>query len=54
MKFDEGVQFDPGFVAHISAFVPNVEYLYNTINRFKNFSQKKVSLKCIFLNLKNF
>ena len=51
MKFDEGVQFDPGFVAHISAFVPNVEYLYNTINRFKNFSQKKSQFKMYFPKL---
>ena len=51
MNFDEGVQFDPGFVAHISAFVPNVEYLYNTINRFKNFSQKKSQFKMYFPKL---
>ena len=24
----DGVQFDPGFIQHISAFEPNIEYVY--------------------------
>lgn len=51
MNFDDGVQFDPGFVAHISAFIPNVEYLYTTIDRFKNFSQKKSQFKMFYPKL---
>lgn len=46
MNFDDGVQFDPGFIQHISAFTPNIEYVYNTLGRYKNFAQKNSSLKC--------
>lgn len=38
----KGLEFDPGFAPHILAFRGTVEYLYTDINRFKNFSQKKV------------
>ena len=38
----KGLEFDPGFGPHIMAFQGTVEYLYRDINRFKNFSQKKV------------
>lgn len=41
MDFENGVLFDPGFTAHISAIIPNIEYIYGTINRYKNFGQKK-------------
>ena len=37
-----GLQFDPGFGPYILAFSGTVEYLYMDINRFKNFSQKKM------------
>ena len=37
-----GVEFDPGFAPYILAFSGTVEYLYADINRFKNFSQKKI------------
>ncbi len=36
------LEFDPGFGPYILAFRGTVEYLYTDINRFKNFSQKKV------------
>lgn len=45
MNFDDGVQFDPGFVAHITAFVPNIEYVYGSLDRYKNFGQKKAQFK---------
>ncbi len=45
MNFDAGVQFDPGFTAHISAFMPNVEYVYGSLARYKNFGQKKSQFK---------
>lgn len=38
----KGLEFDPGFGPYILAFQGSVEYLYNDINRFKNFSQKKM------------
>ena len=38
----KGIEFDPGFGPHILAFRGTVEYLYMDINRFKNFSQKKM------------
>lgn len=51
MNFEEGVQFDPGFVAHISAFIPNIEYLYDSIDRYKNFGQKKNHFKMFYPKL---
>lgn len=38
----KGLEFDPGFAPYLLAFGGGVEYLYMDINRFKNFSQKKV------------
>lgn len=38
----KGLEFDPGFAPYILAFCETVDYLYNDINRFKNFSQKKL------------
>jgi len=39
----KGIEFDPGFGPYILAFRGTVEYLYMDINKFKNFSQKKMS-----------
>lgn len=44
----DGAQFDPGFIQHISAFEPNIEYVYNTLNSFKNFNQKKMQFKIFY------
>lgn len=41
MDLKNGVQFDPGFTAYISAIIPNIEAVYNTLDRYKNFGQKK-------------
>lgn len=38
----EGLEFDPGFAPYILAFLGSVEVIYGEINRFKNFSQKKL------------
>lgn len=38
----KGLEFDPGFAPYILALQVTVEYLYADINRFKNFSQKKL------------
>lgn len=48
MNFDNGAQFDPGFVQHISAFVPNIEYVYAGLNRLKNFTLKKNQFKMYY------
>lgn len=53
MNFDDGVQFDPGYVAHISAIIPNIEYVYGTINKFRNFGQKKNQFKMFFPKVKS-
>ena len=43
MKTDMlGIEFDPGFAPYILTFAPTIDYLYMDINKFKNFSQKKV------------
>ncbi len=47
MDFKDGAQFDPGFIQHISAFVPNIEYAYGSLNRFKNFGMKKQQFKML-------
>jgi len=41
----EGLEFDPGFAPYILAFQGTVNYLYADINRFKNFSQKKLKFR---------
>lgn len=48
MNFDNGAQFDPGFVQHMSAFVPNIEYIYAGLNRLKNFTLKKNQFKMYY------
>ena len=42
------VQFDPGFIQHMSAFEPNIEYVYNSLNNCKNFNQKKMQFKMFY------
>lgn len=41
----DGLEFDPGFAPYIMAFQGTVDYLYLDINRFKNFSQKKMKFR---------
>lgn len=41
----DGLEFDPGFAPYILAFRGTIEYLYADINRFKNFSQKKLKFR---------
>lgn len=41
----DGLEFDPGFAPYILAFRGTVEYLYFDINKFKNFSQKKMKFR---------
>ncbi len=51
MDFDSGVPFDPGFVQHISAILPNIEYTYSNLAKYKNFGQKKNQFKMVFPKL---
>lgn len=46
--FEDGVQFDPGFVGHLTAFVPSIEYIYADISHFRNFNQKKQKFKLYY------
>ena len=39
MDFENGVQFDPGFIQHMSAFIPNIEYVYNTLAAYRDFNR---------------
>jgi len=48
MDFENGVQFDPGFVQYISAFIPNIEYAYANLNSYKNFGQKKAQFRMVY------
>ena len=48
MDFEKGALFDPGFMQHIQVFSQNVEYAYYTIERYKNFNQKKNCYKMFF------
>lgn len=41
----DGLEFDPGFAPYILAFTGAVEYFYADINKFKNFSQKKLKFR---------
>ena len=51
MNFENRVPFDPGFVQHISAIMPNIEYAYGNLNRYKNFGQKKAQFKMLYPKL---
>lgn len=42
---NNGLEFDPGFAPYVMAFQGTVEYLYADINRFKNFSQRKLKFR---------
>ena len=48
MDFEKGALFDPGFMQHIQVFSQNVDYAYYTIDRYKNFNQKKNCYKMFF------
>lgn len=47
------VQFDPGFVKYMSAFVPNIELMYNSLASYKNFNQKKIQFKMYYPKVQN-
>ena len=49
-KTEEMVLFDPGFAQHTTILSIGVEYIYNSINQFKNFGQRKMKFKMIIQN----
>jgi hypothetical protein len=50
-NFNDGVPFDPGFVQHISAIIPNIQYVYSDLEKYRNFGQKKMQFKMVFPNM---
>ena len=48
MDFENGVQFDPGFIQHMSAFIPNIEYVYNTLAAYRDFNRKKQQFRMYY------
>lgn len=53
MNFDDGAQFDPGFIQHIQAFIPSIENIYSNLNHFRNFGQKKNHFKMFYPKIQN-
>ncbi len=51
MNFEEGVPFDPGFIQHISAIIPNIQYMYENLEKYRNFGQKRNQFKMLFPKL---
>lgn len=41
----EGLEFDPGFSPYVMPFQGTVNYLYADINKFKNFTQRKMKFR---------
>lgn len=50
---NKSVLFDPGFAQYTSILSLNTEYIYASINQFKNFGQKKMKFKMIYPQLIN-
>ena len=48
VELEDGVQFDPGFIKHMSAIVPNIEYAYSALSKIKSFNQKKQQFKMFY------
>ena len=47
------VLFDPGFAQYTTILSLNTDYIYASINQFKNFGQKKMKFKMIYPQLIN-
>ena len=45
---EKTVLFDPGYAQHTTILSISAEYIYNSINQFKNFGQKKVKFKMLY------
>ena len=53
MNFENGIPFDPGFVQHISAIIPNIQYVYGELNKYRNFGQKRNQFKMVYPKMIN-
>ncbi len=47
------IKFDPGFVQHMSAFIPSIEYVYGSLGQLKNFNQRKMHFKMYYPRLQS-
>ena len=47
------VQFDPGFIQHMSAFVPSIQQVYSSLAQYKNFNQRKMHFKMYYPKIQN-
>lgn len=45
---EKTVLFDPGYAQHTTILSISAEYIYNTVNQFKNFGQKKMKFKMLY------
>ena len=45
---EKTVLFDPGYAQHTTILSISSEYIYNTVNQFKNFGQKKMKFKMLY------
>ena len=45
---EKTVLFDPGYAQHTTILSISAEYIYNSINQFKNFGQKKMKFKMLY------
>jgi len=48
---EQSVLFDPGYAQHTTILSISSEYLYSSVNKFKNFGQKKMKFKMIYPQL---
>ena len=47
------VQFDPGFVQHMKAFIPSIKHVYMSIAHYRKFNQKRMQFKMRYPILKS-
>lgn len=45
---EKTIKFDPGFAQHTTILSISSEYIYNSINKIKNFNQKKMKYKMLY------
>lgn len=50
-KTEEMYLFDPGFAQHTTILSIGTEYIYDSINQFKNFGQRKMKFKMMYPQL---
>ena len=48
---DKSVKFDPGFAQHTTILSISLSYIYQSLNSFKNFGQKKMKFKLNYQNI---